>query len=323
MLYATFIIILGDNAVSTPSIQNTGTEFSPTLETIRFAMAGTVATITLNRPQRLNAAPPQMFAEILQVLNALPGLGARALLMTGEGRAFCSGADLQANAAANASADAGASASAGSNVGVGAGVVAASTAGAAPPDMSRGERSYKVLTESYGPTLLALSKLSIPVVTAVNGAAAGIGCSLALAGDFTLAGKSAYFLQAFVNIGLVPDGGSSWMLARLVGKARATEMMMLGERISADKAEQWGLIYRAVDDADLQTQAMALAQRLANGPTVALGLMRQGLAGALEQSYAQALQTEAKHQSIAANSADAREGGQAFLQRRKPVFVGK
>ena len=109
--------------------------------------------------------------------------------------------------------------------------------------------------------MLALSKLSVPVVTAVNGAAAGIGCSLALAGDFTLAGKSAYFLQAFVNIGLVPDGRSSWMLARLVGKARATEMMLLGERISAEKAEQWGLIYRAVEDADLQAQA--LAQHLA------------------------------------------------------------
>jgi 2-(1,2-epoxy-1,2-dihydrophenyl)acetyl-CoA isomerase len=283
-----------------------------TLETIRFAMDGAVAKITLNRPQRLNAAPPQMFTEIHQVLKALPGLGARALLLTGEGRAFCSGADLQANAAANANAAAGAPASAGA------------TAGAtAAPAMTRGERSYKSLTESYSPTMLALSKLSIPVVTAVNGAAAGIGCSLALAGDFTLAAKSAYFLQAFVNIGLVPDGGSSWMLARLVGKARASEMMMLGERISAEKAEAWGLIYRAVEDADLQALALALAQRLASGPSLALGLMRQGLADALEQSYADALHAEAKHQSIAANSADASEGGQAFLQRRKAVFSGK
>lgn len=268
---------------------------TPTFETIRFAVEGNVAKITLNRPQRLNAAPPQMFAEIHQALNALPGLGARALLVTGEGRAFCSGADLQAHASANA----------------------------APQTTTRGERSFKALTEVYGPTMLALSKLSVPVVTAVNGAAAGIGCSLALAGDFTLAGKSAFFLQAFVNIGLVPDGGSSWMLARLVGKARATEMMLLGERISADKAEQWGLIYRAVEDADLQAQALALAQRLANGPTLALGLMRQGLAGALEQSYADALNAEAKHQSLAANSADASEGGQAFLQRRTAAFIGK
>jgi 2-(1,2-epoxy-1,2-dihydrophenyl)acetyl-CoA isomerase len=278
---------------------------APTFETIRFAMNGNVATVTLNRPQRLNAAPPQMFEEIHQVLALLPGLGARALLITGEGRAFCSGADLQANAQANASAD------------------SSATAAAAPQALTRGQRSYKVLTESYGPAMLALSKLGVPVVTAVNGVAAGIGCSLALAGDFTLAAKSAYFLQAFVNIGLVPDGGSSWMLTRLVGKARATEMMMLGERVGAEKAEAWGLIYRAVEDADLQTQAMALAQRLANGPTVALGLMRQGLAGALEQSYADALLAEAKHQSMAASSADASEGGQAFLQRRKAVFTGK
>ena len=295
--------------MTSPSTSNTAAQLPSHFDTIRFATSGSVAVVTLNRPQRLNAAPPQMFAEIHQVLNALPGLGARALLMTGEGRAFCSGADLQANA------DAAAYANANANPGAG--------AGAATPTITRGERSYKALTETYGPTMLALSKLSVPVVTAVNGVAAGIGCSLALAGDFTLAAKSAYFLQAFVNIGLVPDGGSSWMLARLVGKARATEMMMLGERISAEKAEAWGLIYRAVEDADLQAQAMALAQRLANGPTVALGLMRQGLAGALEQSYADALHAEAKHQSIAANSADASEGGQAFLQRRKAVFAGK
>ncbi len=301
---------------STPAITHAITHaITPTFETIRFAMNGNVATITLNRPQRLNAAPPQMFAEIHQVLGLLPGLGARALLMTGEGRAFCSGADLQAHADANASA--------GGDVITSASTSVAAAAAKAAQTPTRGERSYKALTETYGPTMLALSKLSIPVVTAVNGAAAGIGCSLALAGDFTLAGKSAYFLQAFVNIGLVPDGGSSWMLARLVGKARATEMMLLGERISAEKAEQWGLIYRAVEDADLQAHALALAQRLANGPTVALGLMRQGLAGALEQSYADALHTEAKHQSMAANSADAGEGGKAFLQRRKAVFVGK
>jgi len=287
----------GDDVMTMPTTAVPAT--ADTFETIRLALSGTVATITLNRPQRLNAAPPQMFEEIHRALKLLPGMGARALLITGEGRAFCSGADLQASANADAS------------------------VGAAPQTASRGDRSYKVLTESYGPAMLALSRLNLPVVTAVNGAAAGIGCSLALAGDFALAGKSAYFFQAFVNIGLVPDGGSSWMLARLIGKARATEMMMLGERISADKAEQWGLIYRAVEDADLQAQALALAERLAAGPTQALGLMRQGLARALEQDYAAAMVVEAEHQRIAANSADAREGGQAFLQRRKPAFTGK
>jgi 2-(1,2-epoxy-1,2-dihydrophenyl)acetyl-CoA isomerase len=262
----------------------------PSFETIRLEQTGAVAVITLNRPQRLNAAPPQMFAEIGTALHQLPAMGARALLITGEGRAFCSGADLQGRGASDTS--------------------------------SRGAGAYQALTGTYSPTMLALSRLSIPVITAVNGVAAGIGCSLALASDFTLAARSAYFLEAFVNIGLVPDGGATWMLARQIGKARATEMMMLGERIPAEKAEQWGLIYRAVDDAELMAQAMALAERLANGPTRALGLMRQGLARALEQSYAEALATEATHQMLAGDSADAREGGMAFLERRKAQFKG-
>ncbi len=262
----------------------------PLFETIRLEMTGSVATLTLNRPQRLNAAPPAMFVEIGEALKQLPALGARALLITGEGRAFCSGADLQGRST--------------------------------DTTVSRGAQTYKSLSDSYSPTMVALSKLSVPVIAAVNGVAAGIGCSLALAADFTLAARSAYFLEAFVNIGLVPDGGATWMLARQVGKARATEMMMLGERIAAEKAEQWGLIYRAVEDAELMSQAHALAERLANGPTLALGLMRKGLARALEQTYDETLAMEASHQALAADSADAREGGMAFLERRKPVFKG-
>lgn len=267
-------------------------ETLPAFETIRLEMRGPVAVITLNRPQRLNAAPPQMFDEIRAALQHLPALGARALLFTGEGRAFCSGADLQGRAEPL-------------------------------PGETRGARTHRALTQHYSPTMLAVAQLNIPVVAAVNGVAAGIGCSLALAADFTLAARSAYFLEAFVNIGLVPDGGATWMLARQVGKARATEMMMLGERIAADKAEQWGLIHKAVDDAELMAQAMALAGRLANGPTRALGLMRQGLARALSQSYEEALATEAAHQALAADSADAAEGGAAFLERRKPAFKGQ
>jgi 2-(1,2-epoxy-1,2-dihydrophenyl)acetyl-CoA isomerase len=259
-------------------------------ETLRLSQHGAVVTITLNRPQRLNAAPPQMFQEIYAALQQLPRLGARALLITGEGRAFCSGADLQGR-----------------------------DTEAAP---SRGAAAHRALTEFYNPTMRALSRLDMPIVTAVNGAAAGIGCSLALAADFTVAARSAYFLEAFVNIGLVPDGGTTWMLTRQVGKARATEMIMLGERIPADKAEAWGLIYKAVDDAELMPQAMALAERLAAGPTRALGLMRQGLMRAMEQTYAEALSTEASHQMIAGDSADAKEGGMAFLERRKAVFKG-
>lgn len=270
----------------------------PAYETLRLASQGAVATITLNRPQRLNAAPPQMFDEIGAALQQLPALGARALVITGEGRAFCSGADLAGRGGELAGAP------------------------GAPGGGSRGAGAYQALTQHYSPTMLALAKLDIPVVAAVNGAAAGIGCSLALACDFVVAARSAYFLEAFVNIGLVPDGGATWMLPRLVGKARAVEMMLLGERIGADKAEAWGLIHRAVDDALLMPQAMALAERLATGPTRALGLMRQGLARALEQSYAEALATEATHQMLAGDTADAREGALAFLERRKAVFKG-
>jgi 2-(1,2-epoxy-1,2-dihydrophenyl)acetyl-CoA isomerase len=259
-----------------------------TYETITFAIADNIATITLNRPERLNAMPPQMADEIADALDHLDG--ARALLITGEGRAFCSGADLQARGGAAA-------------------------IGASGP--------YGALTRSYNPTMVKLSKLNVPIITAVNGPAAGVGCSLALCSDFAIAAKSAYFLQAFVNIGLVPDGGASWMLPRLIGKARATQMMLLGEKISGDQAADWGLIYKCVDDGDLMIEAKALAVKLANGPSLALGIMRQNIATALEMDYASALLREAEGQRIAGASADAVEGGLSFLQKRKPVFTGK
>ncbi len=259
-----------------------------TYETITLEIADTIATITLNRPDRLNAMGPQMADEISEAVDHLDG--ARALLITGAGRAFCSGADLQARGGAAA-------------------------LGASGP--------YGALTRSYNPTMVKLSKLNVPIVTAVNGPAAGIGCSLALCSDFAIAGKSAYFLQAFVNIGLVPDGGSTWMLPRLIGKARATQMMLLGEKIGGEQAADWGLIYKCVEDTDLQSEARALAARLANGPTLALGIMRQNIAAALEMDYASAMTREAEGQRIAGKSADATEGGMSFLQKRKPVFVGK
>jgi 2-(1,2-epoxy-1,2-dihydrophenyl)acetyl-CoA isomerase len=259
-----------------------------TYETIRLDIADNIATITLNRPERLNAMPPQMADEISDALDNLGG--ARVLIITGEGRAFCSGADLQARGGATA---------------------------------SGGGGPYGALTRSYNPTMVKLSKLNIPIITAVNGPAAGVGCSLALCSDFAIVGKSGYFLQAFVNIGLVPDGGASWMLPRLIGKARATQMMLLGEKIYGEQAVDWGLAYKCVEDADLQAEALALATKLANGPTVALGLMRQNIATALEMDYASALTREAEAQKIAGSSEDAREGGRAFLEKRKPDFKGK
>lgn len=257
-------------------------------ETIRVERVGHVMKIVLNRPERLNACPPDM---ALEIANAVSDLGdARAVVITGEGRAFCSGADLAAKGQRS---------------------------------ITGGRGAYTSLTQAYNPLMLTLSRLPVPLITAVNGPAAGVGCSIALAGDFVIAGRSAYFLQAFVNIGLVPDGGASWMLTRLVGKARATEMMMLGEKISAEKAEGWGLIYKAVDDAALQDEAMALANRLASGPTVALGVMRQNIAKALEVDFASALLVEAEGQWKAGDSADAGEGASAFLEKRKAAFSGK
>ena len=259
-----------------------------TYETIRLEIADNIAIITLNRPERLNAMPPQMADDISTALDQLEG--ARVVLITGEGRAFCSGADLSARGA--------------------------------DASVSGGQGAYAALTKSYNPLMLKLAKLDVPIVTAVNGPAAGIGCSLALASDFTIAGNSAYFLQAFVNIGLVPDGGASWMLTRLVGKARATEMMLLGEKIPAEKAADWGLIYKTVDDADLMDEARVLATRLANGPTIAIGIMRQNIAAALDVDYATALLREAEGQKVAGDSNDAREGAIAFLEKRKAEFKG-
>jgi 2-(1,2-epoxy-1,2-dihydrophenyl)acetyl-CoA isomerase len=257
-------------------------------EMIRLDVAAAVATIILDRPDRLNSAPPQMFDEIAQALDHLNG--ARALVITGAGRAFCSGADLGDRKDADST--------------------------------SPGDFAYGALTRHYAPTLLKLSKLGVPVICAVNGPAAGIGCSIALAGDLVIAGKSAYFLQAFVNVGLIADGGASWMLPRFVGKARAAEMLLLGERIAAEKAAEWGLIYKCVEDAELLTEARALGERLAKGPTAALRIIRQTLASSLETNFAAALALEAEGQREAANTADAAEGKRAFREKRKPAFEG-
>jgi 2-(1,2-epoxy-1,2-dihydrophenyl)acetyl-CoA isomerase len=168
-----------------------------------------------------------------------------------------------------------------------------------------------------------LRRLPVPFITAVNGVAAGGGCGYALAGDIVIAGRSAYFLQPFANIGLVPDVGATWLLPRLIGKARATAMMMLGERITAEQALESGMIYQVVEDADLMVTAHALAASLADGPTIAYGLMRQGIAGCLEMDLTDALSLERRNQKVAGLAADHEEGVAAFLQKRKPVFTGK
>lgn len=249
---------------------------------------GDVLVVTLNRPERLNAAPPAAFDEIADALGALGD--ARAVLVAGAGRAFCSGAD-----------------------------VAGGTLQAGDPEQA----TFDALANHYNPALKVIADLGVPVVSAVRGPAAGIGCSLALAADFCVASETAYFLQAFVNIGLVPDGGASWMLPRLIGRSRALEMMMLGERIGAVKALDWGLIHKVVADDALDAEALALATRLAAGPTIALGLMRRATMAALDSSYAAAMAREAEDQRTARGTADAVEGGMSFLAKRKPVFGGR
>ena len=258
-------------------------------ETILTEKKGDVLVVTLNRPERLNAASLQMAEDLSVALYDLQG--ARAVLITGAGRAFCSGADLQARGGDSA--------------------------------VRGGDASHRALMNYYNPALSQIMRLPVPVVTAVNGPAAGVGCSIGLSGDFVFAGKSAYFLQAFVNIGLVPDGGSTWLLTKAIGKARATQMMMLGERIGADQAQEWGLIYKAVDDAALQDEALALATRLAAGPTVALATMRRNIMTALDGTFDEVLRAEAEGQRLAGGSQDAREGGLSFLEKRKPAFQGK
>ncbi|WP_324260814.1 enoyl-CoA hydratase-related protein [Altererythrobacter sp. H2] len=258
-------------------------------ETILAERDGPLLTITLNRPERLNAMPPAMADEIGAALYDLGD--ARAVLITGAGKGFCSGADLAARGEASALAAKGG--------------------------------SHRALQNHYNPAVGHVMRLQVPVICAVNGPAAGVGCSLALAADFTIASKSAYFLQAFVNIGLVPDGGSTWLLARAIGRARATRMMMLGEKIGAEQAEEWGLIYKAVEDADLMGEARALALKLANGPTLAYATMKKNIALAMDGTLPEVLVAEAEGQRIAGASADAMEGGMAFLQKRKAEFKGK
>lgn len=253
-----------------------------------------VATLTINRPQMLNALHVGVIGEMIHAVDRLRDEGsARVLLLTGAGRGFSSGADLAGG-------------------GAGGGPV-----GSGPIDAGL------VLETHFNPLMERLFALPIPVITAVNGVAAGAGCSYALSGDIVIAARSAYFLQAFVNIGLVPDVGSTWLLPRLVGKARAQAMMMLGERIPAETAEDWGMIWKCVDDDQLMPTAREIAAKLAKGPTRSYALIRQGIRGCMDASLTEGLMIERRHQLHAGRTEDFMEGVGAFLQKRPAAFKGK
>ena len=256
-------------------------------ERILFEQADGVATITLNDPATRNAISWALAREVHDALGKLDG--ARALIITGAGKGFCSGGDMSMK----------------------------------PRDgETMGDEIHRGLTEAVNPMMLALRELPIPVIAAVNGAAAGAGAPLALAADFVIAAESAFFFMAFANVGLVPDAGGSWLLPRLIGKARAMRMMMLAERIPAAQALDWGMIHEVVADAALMETARALAAKLAAGPTVSYGLIRRNVAAALECDLASALAIEAEGQRIAGSSQDCAEAVAAFLEKRAPVFKG-
>ncbi len=253
---------------------------------VKTEMAGDTAIVTLSDPATLNAMSVAMVEELRAALGECEAK-ARAMVITGEGRAFCSGAALTGGRMGSSG--------------------EAFDAGAA-------------LESHYNPLMMTLRDYPVPFVTAVHGAAAGVGCSVALMGDLIVADQTAYFLQAFRNIGLVPDGGSPYLLAASAGRARAMEAMLLGERISAEMADRWGMINRlAPEGKDVET-ALELAHKLADGPRATLGLIRRLAWGALDHPFAEQLGHERATQKLAGQTAEFREGVTAFLQKRKPQF---
>ena len=251
----------------------------PKFDCVALTADGKVAIVTLSRPDSINALSAAMMADLNAALERIETGGFRALVLTGSGRGFCSGADMKELPG------------------------------------HRSEGAGLVLERVFHPVFRRLRDLDMPIVTAVNGPAVGIGMSLALMGDLILAARSAYFLLSFSRIGLVPDGGITFLLPRLIGLARAREMALLAEKLPAEKALEWGLINRAVDDARLMEEALILAKRLADGPA-ALPLARKLFWDGHEAQLAR----EAEAQQKAGMTADFAEGLAAFQAKREPVF---
>ena len=259
--------------------------------TLLHSAADGVATVTLNRPDRLNAMNPTLLKELRQaVRQAADDAAIRCVLITGAGRGFCAGADL--------------------------------AEGGAPITDGRPDLG-QMLERQYNPLVRALRELEKPVVAAVNGPCAGGGMGLAMACDVVIAARSATFLQAFCHLGLIPDVGSTWFLPRLVGSARAAGLALLGDKLPAETAEHWGLIWKCVDDAALMDEATALARKLAAGPTRGYGLIKRALQQSTANGLDAQLDLERDLQRLAGRSEDFIEGVSAFLQKRPANFRGK
>ena len=252
---------------------------------------GSVAILKLDHPEVMNAVSMDMLAGLGEALDTIDDRRAevRCLVMTGTGRAFCAGANLQGRDNQK-------------------------------PGKSNAGATLEI---GYHPFLRRLRNLHCPIVTSVNGVAAGAGMSFALMGDMILCARSSYFLQAFRRIGLVPDCGSTWLLPRLIGKARSVELSLMGEKLPAEKALEWGLINRVYDDAALADETMKLAHELANGPTIALSLIRKLYWVSEDNSFEDQLDLEQQYQRVAGAAEDFKEGVSAFLAKRPAQFKGK
>ena len=252
---------------------------------------GPVAILKLDHPEVMNAVSMDMLGGLGEALDAIDDKRdeVRCLVLTGAGRAFCTGANLQGR-------------------------------NNQKPGKSNAGQSLEI---GFHPFLRRLRRLHCPLVTAVNGPAAGAGMSFALMGDMILCARSSYFLQAFRRIGLVPDCGSTWLLPRMIGKARAIELSLMGERLPAEKALEWGLVNRVYDDAVLMDETMKLAHELANGPTVALSLIRKLYWESPGNSFEEQLDLEQHLQREAGSAEDFKEGVTAFLEKRPARFKGK
>ncbi len=261
-----------------------------TFTTIEFVIEDGLARLTLNRPDRLNSFNAKMHEEVRAAMETVQrDDGIRCLLISGNGRAFCAGQDLSDRDVAP---------------------------GDDAPDLG------ETLERKYNPLIRSLVTLEKPVVCAVNGVAAGAGANIALACDIVIAAESAKFIQSFCNIGLVPDSGGTWTLPRLAGRARALGMALLGERISARQAEDWGMIWKCVADDDLASATEQMARHLATQPTRGLGLIKRAMLASSKNSLDDQLDLERDLQQLAGRSEDYREGVSAFMDKREPEFKG-